>query len=470
MTITNQGVTMPDVRRAWLSLLDSHVCHRLEPANERFWCPEYDRIPRDRLRELQSEKLRLAVRYMYECSPMYRRKLDAAGVSPTDIRSIDDLSHLPLTTKEEMSASVGERPPFGEYTAIDDDHWNHNGWMLFNTSGTTAQPRSFRYTAFDREMWTWTNARALWAMGVRPGDRAILCFGYGPHVAMWGMLYALNRLRVPVIPTGGMDSRARAAAVRTYRPTLISATPSFVLFLGGLLAETGLDPYRSGVRTIICLGEPCPPATRARIRELWGDVRIAEFYGCTEAAPSCGGYTCDYSLHFMEDTHLVEVVDPVTHEPVPPGQPGLTVITNLCSEASPQLRFLVGDLTTLSEMECACGRTHVHCSGFTGRVDDMLNVRGVTLFPSAVENLLRQIPELGDEFQIVLDSPREGQERLRVLVELRSTDVNETALAERVQTGMRSSFDLHAEVEIVPPGGLPKTEFKARRVRDERHR
>jgi phenylacetate-CoA ligase len=305
-------------------------------------------------------------------------------------------------------------------------------------------------------------------MGVRPGDRALLCFGYGPHVAMWGMLYALNRIRVPVIPSGGMDSRARAAAVKTYRPTLISATPSFALFLAGLLAEAGLDPRQSGVRTIICLGEPCPPATEARIRELWGGVRIAQFYGCTEAAPSCGGYTCEHSFHFMEDTHLVETVDPETHRLVPAGSPGLVVVTNLCSEASPQIRFLVGDFTTLSEEECECGRTHVHCSGFSGRADDMLNVRGVTLFPSAVENLLRQIPEVGDEFQIVLDSPREGQERLRLVVELRTADAGAEAIAERIATGMRLSMDLRPEVDIVPSGTLPKTEFKARRVRDER--
>jgi phenylacetate-CoA ligase len=406
---------------------------------------------------------------MYECSPMYRRKLDGIGMSPADVRSLDDLSQLPITTKEEMSASVSEHPPFGEYTAVDDAYWNSHGWLMFNTSGTTAQPRSFRYTDFDREMWTWTDARALWSMGVGPGDRALLCFGYGPHVAMWGMLYALNRLRVPVIPSGGMDSRARAYAVTTYRPTVISATPSYALYLGGALREGGQDPRTSGVRTIIALGEPCPEATRARIRELWGDVRIQEFYGCTEAAPSCGGYTCGHTLHFMEDTHLVETVDPLTLEPTPPGTPGLVVITNLCSEASPQVRFLVGDVTTLSTEECACGRTHVHCDGFTGRSDDMLNVRGVTLFPSAVEDMLRRIPELGDEFQIVLDSTEQGRDRFRLVVEVRSGG-NRVDVVARIEDESRARFDLHPEVEVVPFGTLPKTEFKARRVSDDRTR
>lgn len=462
-------MSVTDVRRAWLSLVESHVCHRREPAPGRHWCPEYDRLPRERLRAVQEEKLRLAIRYMHACSPMYRRKLDAAGIRPGDVRTLDDLADLPLTTKEEMSASVAERPPFGEYTAVDDDHWNRHGWMLFNTSGTTAQPRSFRYTDFDRELWTWTDARALWAMGVRPGDRALLCFGYGPHVAMWGMLYALNRLRVPVIPSGGMDTRARAHAVATYRPTVVSATPSFALFLGGALRELGHDPTASGVRMIIALGEPCPPATRSRIREVWGDIEIQEFYGCTEAAPSCGGYTCGHALHFMEDTHLVETVDPFTHRPTAPGAPGLVVVTNLCSEASPQIRFLVGDVTTLSTEECPCGRTHVHCQGFSGRADDMLNVRGVTVFPSAVEDMLRRMPELGDEFLIVLDTTERGAERFRLVVEARP-GADEGAVRRRIEAESRVRFDLRPDVEVVPFGSLPKTEFKARRVRDERRR
>jgi phenylacetate-CoA ligase len=456
-----------DLRSRWRATVLDHTCHLEGPADGDFWCPEYDTVSPDRLREVQEAKLKLSVAYLYEYSPMYRRKLDAAGISPGDIRSLDDLPRLPLTTKEEMSASVAEKPPFGEYTAVDDEYWNSHGWLMFNTSGTTAQPRGFRYTDFDREMWTWTDARALWAMGVRPGDRALLCFGYGPHVAMWGMLYALNRIRVPVIPSGGMDSRARAMAIVTYRPSVVSATPSFALFLGGLLAELGHDPRQCGVRMIISLGEPCPPATRARIQEVWGKVEIQEFYGCTEAAPSCGGYTCGHALHFMEDTHLVETVDPKTFQPVGEGEPGLVVITNLCSEASPQVRFLVGDITTLSREPCPCGRTHVHCQGFDGRADDMLNIRGVTVFPSAIEDLLRRVPGVGDEFQIVIESSERGSERFQLVIEVRP-DADTEAVTQRVIDESRIRFDLRPDIEVVPFGSLPKTEFKARRVRDER--
>jgi len=449
---------MSDSRASWLDALDRHLCHYRRPAGDSWWCPEYDRISPERLRRLHSEKLPLAVRYMYEHAPMYRRLLDEAGVDPESIRSVDDLTRLPVVRKEAMAA--------GGYLAIDDEYWDRHGWMMFNTSGTTARPRTFRYTDTDRRMWTWTDARALWAMGVRPGDRAMLCFGYGPHVAMWGMLYALNQMTVPVIPTGGMDSRARASAILAYRPTVLAATPSFALFLANVVRELGAEPRDTSVRMLVSLGEPLPDATRRRIEDGWG-AEVHQFYGCTEAAPSCGGYTCAHGMHVMEDTHLIETVDPVTLRPVPDGQPGLSVVTNLCSEASPQVRFLVGDFTTLLRGECPCGRTHVRTTGFAGRADDMLNVRGVTVFPSAVEDVLRGLHEVGDEFQIVLESPLEGREVFRLVIEP-LTEAVAGGLAERVAAQVRDRFDLRAEVEVVAPGSLPKTEFKAKRVRDLR--
>ena len=456
---------MSDTRTEWLEALRRLRCHVDGPAGGDLWCPEYDAPPRERLRELQSEKLRLAVRYMNDHSPLFARKLRDTGLEPGDIGGVDDLARLPITTKEDMSRDLVENPPYGGYTAVTPDYWDRHGWMLFNTSGTTAQPRTFRYTDLDREMWTWTDARALWAMGVRPGDRALLCFGYGPHVAMWGMLYGLNLLRVPVIPSGGMDSRGRARAVIEHRPTVIAATPSFALYLAGVLRELDADPAAAGVRTVIALGEPVPQATLDRIRGEWGGAAVAQFYGCTEAAPSCGGYTCPEGFHVMEDTHLIETVDPETLEPVPPGERGLTVITNLCSEASPQVRFLVGDYTTLSYDPCPCGRSHVRTSGWSGRADDMLNVRGVTLFPSGVEDLLRAIPELGDEFQIVLERDG-GGERFELVVERRSGD--DEGIRRRIAEEVRSRWDLRVDVTVVPMGTLPKTEFKAKRVRDLR--
>jgi len=433
------------------------------------------------LRDLQAEKLRLAVQYAYVCIPFYRRKFDAIGLEPGDIRGLEDLRKIPITTKHDMALDLANNPPWGTFTAIDDDLWRAHGWQLFASSGTTAQPRVFRYTAVDRSMWTWANARALWAMGFRPGrDSALLAFGYGPHVWLWGVHYAFDLMGIPIVTAGGLDSRTRARFIDQFKPTILACTPSYALYLGNLMLDLGLNPTASSVRYLFCAGEPGfgIPATRQRLEHLW-NAELHEFYGCTEAAPSSGGYTCDavashkdgpVSTHLMEDTHIWETVDPLGLHPVAEGQRGLTVVTNLVSEASPQLRFLVGDFTTLTSEPCECGRTHRRgIRGFQGRADDMLNVRGITLFPSAVEDAVRRIPEIGEEFMIVLSRQNE-LEVLTVQVEPRPEVAAEqhAALMAQVETEIISRCELHPVVEVLPYGTLPKTEFKARRVKDLR--
>jgi phenylacetate-CoA ligase len=339
----------------------------------------------------------------------------------------------------------------------------------------------FRYTQFDREMWSWTNARALWSMGFRAArDSALLAFGYGPHVWLWGVHYALNLMGIPIVTAGGVDTRARAQFIHDYEPTVLACTPSYALYLGNVMKELGYDPAKSSIRLLCCAGEPgfSVPATRQRLESMWG-AELHEFYGCTEAAPSAGGYTCravaagknaPVSTHLMEDVFLWETVSPETHRSVPEGQPGLSVVTNLCSEASPQLRFLVGDYTTITYEPCACGRTHARArGGFLGRADDMLNVRGVTLFPSAVEDAVRRVPEVGEEFQIVVSVERE-LDVLTVVVEPRPeiAPSRHDEIARRVETQIIAQCELRPVVKIVPCGTLPKTEFKAKRIKDLR--
>jgi phenylacetate-CoA ligase len=256
-----------------------------------------------------------------------------------------------------------------------------------------------------------------------------------------------------------------------YGVTMLAATPSYLLYLANIMRDHGLDPAASSVRTVITGGEPVPQTTQERIAETWG-CEVHQFYGCTEAAPSAGGYTCGAGawIHCMDDTHLLEVVDPETLQPVADGERGLSVITNLFSDSSPQIRFLVGDYTTLTHERCDCGRTHVRAlEGFSGRADDMLNVRGVTLFPSAIEHVVRGRYELGDEFQIVL-SRRDGIDELELLVEA-SPSVpagDYAALATTIGDAFRARLELRPAVTVLAPHTLPKTEFKAKRVRDER--
>lgn len=476
---------MDDVERArarWLELIDEHRGAGWQaPDSPIYWSSRLDTADPDHLREIQSKQLVAAVHYAYTCIPLYRRKFDAIGLQPGDIRGLDDLAAIPITTKQEMGEDQASAPPWGTYTAVDDQRWRAGGWQVFATSGTTGFPRVFRYTEFDRSIWSWANARAMWSMGFRPGrDSAMLAFGYGPHVWLWGVHYALNLIGIPIVTAGGLDSRTRARFVATYQPTILACTPSYALYLGNLMRELGVEPSQTSVRYLFCAGEPgfSVPATRQQLEQLW-DAELHEFYGCTEASPAAGGYTCSavaadktstVSTHLMEDLQIWETVDPATLDRQPDGVRGLSVVTNLCSEASPQLRFLVGDFCTLTHERCACGRTHARAvAGFLGRADDMLNIRGVTLFPSAIEDAVRRVPDVGEEFLIVL-TRENNMDVLTVQVEAGPKIAHDqhAAVLRKVETEIVSRCELRPHIEVLQYGTLPKTEFKAKRVKDLR--
>ena len=282
------------IRNAWLGTIVRFQQDLERPGSADAWSPALDFASADEIRSIQSEKLVVAVRFVYECIPFYRRKFDAIGLEPGDIRGLDDLVKIPVTTKQEMAEDVAANPPWGTYTSVDDRRWRESGWQTFASSGTTSRPRLFRYTQFDRRMWAWVNARAMWAMGFRPGrDSALLAFGYGPHVWLWGVHYALNLMGIPIVTGGGLDTRIRARFIHDYAPTILCCTPSYALYLAGVMREMGMDPAATAVRFLFCAGEPGfgVPATRERLERTW-NAELHEFYGCTEAAPAGGGYTC----------------------------------------------------------------------------------------------------------------------------------------------------------------------------------
>jgi len=479
--VTQRTTTGYEQHDAWRDAIWRHVRNPDRPGSAAYWAPGLETASREELRRIQTEKLVAAVRFAHARIPFHRRRFEQIGLEPGDIRSLDDLRRIPITTKQEMAADLEADPPWGTYTSVDDRLWRERGWQTFMSSGTTGLPRAFRYTSFDRTMWSWLDARALWAMGLRPGlDSAMLAFGYGPHVWLWGVHYALNLMGIPILTAGGLDTRVRARQIGDLRPTILACTPSYALYLAAVMRELGLDPRASSVRVLFCAGEPgiSVPATRQRLEEAWG-ADLHEFYGCTEAAPTAGAHTCEAvvaakdeqpSMHVMDDSHLWEVVDPVTLEPVPDGQPGLSVVTNLCSEASPQLRFLVGDMTRLTREPCRCGRTSTRAvGGFLGRADDMLNVRGVTLFPSALEDAIRRVPEVGEEFEIVLTTVRE-MDVLTLRVECRPGVLSgdHEIVAKRVESEVVSRCELRPVIEVLEQGILERTQQKARRVRDLR--
>jgi len=465
-------------RTAWLQVLDKYCENRTAAGSDQYWSPRLDTASRDEIRAIQDAKLAAVTPFLYENSAFYRRRFDKLGLSPTDIKTVDDLvAKWPVVDKAEMAADALAHPPYGTYTTMSDAVWAERGWMMFSSSGSTGTPRVFRYSHVDREMGAWANARALHAMDFRKGDTVFMVTGYGPHVWAWGVQYALEKMALPVIPGGGMDARARAGIVDRFKPTILLLTPSYALHLGRVMEGLGLDPRKSAVRTLFVAGEPglSVPGTRARIQELWG-ARMVEFYGCTEASPHVGGFSCaalhpdtePVFTHLLEDVQVWEVVDPASKAALPDGARGLTVCTSLNSEASPQLRFLVGDYATLDRTRCACGRMHARAIGsFAGRADDLINLRGIKMFPVQVEQAVRAVPGAGDEFEIVLATNTDGLDIMLVRMEHAqhgAPDGVVRAVAEEV----RSRCEIRADVEVLAPGTLPKTEFKAKRVKDQR--
>jgi phenylacetate-CoA ligase len=467
-------------RRVWLETIERHRHDRERAGSERYWSPRLDTASRDELSAIQNDKVAAVTSFLYENSAFYRRRFDRLGLIPSDIKSVDDLvAKWPVLDKAEMVADAAAYPPYGTFTAMNDRLWAERGWMMFSSSGSTGAPRVFRYSHIDRELWAWANARAMHAMDFRRGDTVFLITGFGPHVWAWGVEMALAKMGLPSIPGGGMDAKARANIVLRFKPTILLCTPSYALHLGRVLQELGADPRQTAVRTLFVGGEPglSVPATRDRIEELW-DARLVEFYGCTEASPHAGGFSCEatqrgkepVATHLMEDTQVWEVVDPQTRAALPDGARGLTVCTNLNSESSPQLRFLVGDYAVLDRRVCACGRTHARAMGsFSGRADDLINLRGIKMFPVQIEEAVRAIAGSGDEFEIVLACNADGLDIMTVRME-HATHEAPDALTRALGDEIRSRCEVRVAVEVLRPGSLPKTEFKAKRVRDLRRK
>ncbi len=462
-----------ETRINWLETLEKFRFDFDGPGSEKYWSPELDTISRDQLRVVQNEKIKAVAPFLYENSPFYRRRFDRLGLAPTDISSVDDLSKWPVVDKSEMMEDAAANPPYGTYSTMDSELWQQRGWMMFSSSGTTGVPRVCRYSHIDREYWSWANARALYAMSMRSDDTMFICSGYGPHVFAWGVQYALAKMGMGMIPGGGMNSRARADIIDRFKPTVLTCTPSYALHLGRVMQGKGLNPAASSIRLVFVGGEPASgiPNTRKRIEELWG-AKLVEFYGCTEASPHSGGYSCTSSAedetsittHLMEDIQVWELIDPHNNQTVRSGERGLTVCTNLNSESSPQLRFLVGDYTVFNHDICSCGRSHVRAVGaFSGRVDDLINLRGIKMYPTQIEEAVRAVEGIGDEYEVVIITDDAGLDLMNIRVEHADAGV-----ADKVALEIQTQCEIRVNVEVLPLGVLAKTEFKANRIKDLR--
>jgi phenylacetate-CoA ligase len=484
-------------RERFLAVVQKYKVDPERPATSTLWSPSLEAASHERIVAIQEEKLAAAFDYLFECSPYHRRRFEAAGLAPGSVKTLADLRRVPVTRKLDWIEDIAQHPPYGTFSPLQPDRWRHHGWMIFSTSGTTRQPRIFRHTLHDREMWAWMCARALWSYGVRAGDSALNCFYYGPSVAAWGLHNGLSLLGCPVVPAGSMPSDRRVLYMQAVRPAVLLGTPSTLLTLGHRYQELGGVSADAGVRLLVCAGEPGASvgATKKRLETMW-NARVHDDFGCTEVAQAPLGYTCTTestvpSVHFMEDTHIVEVLDPVTLEPVPDGTRGTLVVSNLYSEAAPFLRFDMGDWVSLSREPCDCGRLHARAiGGLLGRNDHCLKIRGLQFFPSTFEDALRCIPDIGDEYRIEVepeyrdgqpvsrrddmpmsvrsgghDDRRRHRDLIRVVAEV---SPGSTMTKGEVARRLQGVLGIQVEVELCPLGALPRTEGKGMRFIDRR--
>jgi phenylacetate-CoA ligase len=423
-------------------------------------------LPREELRRLQDERLRAMLHYVYERSPFWRGKLEGAGVAPDDIRGVDDLPALPFTTRAELNAEQAEHPPFGEYTCSPRDTW----MGIFTTSGTTGRKLK---RVVSRRDWRLMLDRFRRHPGPEPGDIYMLL---GPSDGLLGPTIGLEANRqlgaIPV-QAGMWDTRTKVRMIAELRPAVLAGVASYLIHLTEVAAELGVDLSRCGIKGLHSFGEPgaAVEATRSALLERFGDPDILDGYGLSEVWPLGGNCPFSTALKIAEDFTAVECVDPDTGEPLPEGESGEIVFTNLIGDTHPLLRYRSGDIGRLiSSTRCECGSTFVRIERIEGRADDMLWYRGVNFFPSAVEEVVRRQPALSPEYRIVLDDGGGGGlARVAIQVETLEDVPEPGELRKRLRVDLRGGLGVAPEVEVLPQGSLPRGEGqKVKRVLDRR--
>ncbi len=422
----------------------------------------YDRsretADRDRLAELQDRKLRLLMAELPD-NPFYRRKLAAAGVAPGQIRRCADLAALSFTTKSELQQSQLRHPPYGELQTYPPARYRY----LHQTSGTSGRPLLWLDTEDDWQTWLRCWGHVYRGAGVEPGDVVFCAFSFGPYVAHWTALAGARAIGALALPGSGLSSRQRLERMLEHRATVLVSTPTYALHLAEVAAEHGIDLAASPVRTTIHAGEPgaSVAAVKRRIEELWG-ARAFDHAGATEVG--AWGFDCladDLAIHLNELEFFFEVIDPESGEPVPDGERGELVATTLGRPGMPVVRYRTGDLVVRDDRPCACGRTLSRIEGgVLGRADDMLTVRGVNVYPSAVDGVVRGLPEIV-EYEVEVRR-RGALDELLIKVEAAAPrEVVEPALV----AAFRSRLGIRVDVAWAEAGSLPRYELKARRFK-----
>jgi phenylacetate-CoA ligase len=429
-----------------------------------FWEPKIETMPVEDLHRMQYKLLKSLVYRLYSFSEFYHRRMEDAGVHPDDIRVLSDVKKLPFMFKRDLRDNYPDKI----FTATPEELVRYHV-----SSGTTGKPTVVGYTANDLENWTVSLARALTSIGLTSRDVVQVSYGYGLFTGGLGLHYGAERIGATVIPASIGNTERQIELMQDLRATAIACTPSYLLHMGEVAEKMGISiPKDTQLRVGILGAEPWSERMRNRIQE-WLGIRAYDIFGASEiSGPLFTECSAQKGFHVWGDFALTEIVDPQTGEPVAPGEKGELTMTILQKEALPIVRFRIGDLTEMDEGVCACGRTHPRVMRITGRVDDMLIIRGINVFPSQIEHALMSIPQVGKHFMIEVDRKMELDTllvRVEVAPEAFSDKINDLMRLKAMVAGkLRSALNVNADVELAEPGTLPRFEGKAKRVIDRR--
>lgn len=418
----------------------------------------------DERRALQGKRLHKLVERLYHNVPFYRQKLQEMDIMPSDINTIDDIRKLPFTTKQEMRDNY----PTGLFAVPRSEIIR-----IHASSGTTGKPTIVGYTRKDLEVWSECIARSLYAWGVRPTDTVSVAYGYGLFTGGLGFHDGTQHLGATVLPTSTGNTEKHIRLLRDLQVTVLACTPSYALHLYETIKKLGYSIDEFALRIGCFGGEPWTESMRREI-ETNMHIKAYNMYGLSEimgpgVAHEC---ECQNGSHFCEDHFFPEIIDPITLEPLPDGEKGELVITTLTKEGIPLIRYRTRDLTSITHETCACGRTEVRIAPIMGRSDDMLIIRGINVFPSQIESVILDLQAFEPQYQLIVDR-KDNLDTLDVLVEVKegyySDDLAQMlALKKELHDKLKSVLSINANVQLVEPGSIERSQGKSNRVLDRR--
>ncbi|MDP2621857.1 MAG: hypothetical protein Q8P46_17060 [Hyphomicrobiales bacterium] len=438
--------------------------------NSQFWNEYTETMPRQQLDALHLARLKGLAEFAYRYSPFYRRKFAACGLKPADIRTLDDFKgKVPLTDKSEFLDLQRETPPYGPTLALPGDLVVHH----CETSGTTGKPLAIPFSMYDTVRYGESWVYGFWALGIRPSDIFYFAFGWGNFAGFWSAYWGARRLGCRVISGGGLDTKGHIQAIARMRPTVLISTPTFALRLAAVAAEMGIDASQSSIRYTYHAGEPGPnalPAMRAGIEKAWG-AKAGELLGIAEIDALAPGCPNGDGVHVNEMNVFTWSMDPDTGKEIADGEVGENIVTTYANTAQPLLNYRTHDLVRRGS-DCSCGRSWVKFVGSVlGRSDFMLTVRGTNVYQTAVENLIGEVTEVSNAYELILTREDEN-DVMTIRFEPAPAFADKPGqwddIAQRLSDHIRAGLHVRLRAIAVAPGSLPRYELKTKRIVDQR--